>query len=275
MILYDHPLSSFAQKVKIALREKGLPFEAIVPPDFGTGRTDTPLAAANPRREVPVLLARDDAPIFDSPVILDYLEARYPDPPLMPADPLLRARARMIESVCDAQYEAVNWAWGEILWFRRATGTLADHLRAVARRDTATLQCWLADRLGEADWLGGDRFGHADLAAMPTVNRSVHYGLGPPSGSPLARWHARVAARPAVVETLAEFDAAAARMASMPDLYTTAGRRREYRDHRLEWMVRSGGIDIVLAGLRDDTIRFSWPDAGSERAGSTADPRAG
>lgn len=31
------------------------------------------------------------------------------------------------------------------------------------------------------------------------------------------------------------------------------------RDHRLEWMIRSGGIDVVLTGLREDTIRFSWP----------------
>jgi RNA polymerase-associated protein len=37
------------------------------------------------------------------------------------------------------------------------------------------------------------------------------------------------------------------------------GRRREYRDHRLEWMIRSGGIEVVEKGLKDDTIRFSWP----------------
>ncbi len=102
------------------------------------------------------------------------------------------------------------------------------------------------------------------------VNRSVHYGLGPPDGSPLARWHARVAARPAVAETFAEFDAAAVGMASMPGFYTTAGRRRAYRDHRLEWLVRSGGIDIVRDGLRDHTIRFSWP-GGEGAPGNTAD----
>ena len=44
-------------------------------------------------------------------------------------------------------------------------------------------------------------------------------------------------------------------------LCTTGARRREYRDHRLEWMVKSGGIDIVLAGLRDNNIRFPWPPA--------------
>ncbi len=259
MLLFEHPLSSYAQKVKIALREKRIPFEATVPEDFGTGRADTQFAAANPRREVPVLLAPDGTPIFESSVIVDYLETCFPEPPLLPADPLARARARMTQAVCDAQYEAVNWAWGEILWFRRATGARADRLRAVARRDTETLQRWLAERLGDSPWFNGDRFGYADLAVAPMVNRSNHYGLGPPPGSPLALWHARAAARPAVADTFAEFDAAAARMASVPDFYTTAGRRREYRDHRLEWMIRSGGIDIVLDGLRNNTIRFSWP----------------
>jgi glutathione S-transferase/RNA polymerase-associated protein len=33
--------------------------------------------------------------------------------------------------------------------------------------------------------------------------------------------------------------------------------KREYRDHRLEWMIRSGGIDVVLDGIKGDTIRFS------------------
>ena len=33
--------------------------------------------------------------------------------------------------------------------------------------------------------------------------------------------------------------------------------KREYRDHRLEWMIRSGGLDVVLEGIKSDTIRFS------------------
>ncbi len=51
VLLYEHPLSSYAQKIKIALREKGVTFNAVVPDDFGTGRRDTPLSIANPRAE--------------------------------------------------------------------------------------------------------------------------------------------------------------------------------------------------------------------------------
>ena len=259
MILYDHPLSSYAQKVKIALREKGLAFERMLPDDFGTGRRDTAFATANPRGEVPVLLLDDKTPIFESTVILEYIEERWPEPSLLPADPLARAYARMTEEVCDTQYEAVNWGFGEVLWFRRAEGSLAETLRSAATRDTQALQQWLTERLGRADWFGGDSFGWADTAAAPMVNRSVHYGLGPDPNSPLGRWMDRLRQRAAVAETFAEFDQAAARMSATADLYRTGGRRREYRDHRLEWMIRSGGIDVVLAGLRENTIRFSWP----------------
>ncbi len=77
MILYDHPLSSYAQKVKIALREKGVAFERMLPDGFGTGRRDTDFAAANPRGEVPVLLPDGGMPIFESTVILEYIEDRW------------------------------------------------------------------------------------------------------------------------------------------------------------------------------------------------------
>lgn len=260
MLLYEHPLSSYAQKVKIVLREKGVAFDLELPESFGTGRADGPFVAANPRAEVPVLVDGQTR-IFESTVIMEYIEERWPDPPLLPRDPAARAGARITEDVCDTQYEAVNWGFGEVLWFRRATGPLGEALRAAAARHTTVLQDWLGARLGDADWFGGAAFGWADAAAAPMVNRSVHYGLGPPPGGALARWHRRVRERPSVAATFAEFDAAAARMAVAADLYTTGGRRREYRDHRLEWMVKSGGIEVVLAGLRDGNIRFSWPDA--------------
>jgi len=92
------------------------------------------------------------------------------------------------------------------------------------------------------------------------VNRSVHYGMGPAPGSPLAIWHSRLRERPSVAATFAEFDAVAVRMGDLASAYASGERRREYRDHRLEWMVKSGGIDVVLAGLRDNNIRFPWPD---------------
>ena len=258
LLLLDHPVSSYAQKVKIALREKGISFRAELPADFGLGAGDGTLACASPRAEVPVLVDGDTR-IFDSTIILEYIEERWPHPPLLGREPAERAAARITEEVCDTHYEAVNWGVGEVLWYGRASGVLADRLREAAARHTATLQAWLAARLGDAAWFGGAAFGWADAAVAPMVNRSVHYGLGPPPGSALAQWHARLRERASVAATFAEFDAGVARIPAAAPLYVTGGRRREYRDHRLEWMIKSGGMEVVLAGLRGNNIRFGWP----------------
>src|SRR3546814_8093886 len=106
LLLYDVPLSPFAQKVKMALIEKGLDYDTRIPT---LGAPDAAFAAASPRHEVPALL--DDAfAIFDSTVILEYIEDKWPEPALRPADAAGRARWRMIEEVCDTQFEAINWA---------------------------------------------------------------------------------------------------------------------------------------------------------------------
>jgi len=261
IVLFEHPLSSYAQKIKIALREKGVAFATRVPEGLGAAEADPALAALNPRLEVPILVAGEDR-IFDSSIILEYIEERWPEPALLPKAPGARAFARMTEEVCDSQYEAVNWGFAEILWFHRAEGEPARQIMATAAAQTRVLQAWLAERLGQADWFGGDHFGWADVSVAAIVNRSVHYGLGPDAGSALARWHQRLIQRPSVAQTFAEFDAAALAMPGVGKTYASSGRRREYRDHRLDWMVRSGGVDIVLDGLRNQNIRLSWPGQG-------------
>jgi RNA polymerase-associated protein len=151
------------------LREKGIAFTAELPADFGTGQAGGPLASHNPRAEVPVLI---DGPtrIFDSTVILEYIEERWPDPPLLPRDPAARAFARITEDVCDTQYEAVNWGFAELLWFRRATGALAEEMKAKAARQTRLLQDWLTERLADSPWFGGEAFGWADAAPSGAAN---------------------------------------------------------------------------------------------------------
>jgi glutathione S-transferase/RNA polymerase-associated protein len=137
--LYEHPLSPYAQKVKMALREKGVAFDLKTPAGFGAGSPAPDFAKANPRAEVPVLID-GDATVFDSTIILEYLEDRWPTPPLLPATPADRARVRMIEEVMDTHFEAINWGLLEIIWFRRATGELAETLTANAARQTRGLR---------------------------------------------------------------------------------------------------------------------------------------
>ncbi|HEY2482322.1 MAG TPA: glutathione S-transferase family protein, partial [Caulobacteraceae bacterium] len=179
--VYEHPLSPYAQKVKIALREKGVDFEVVTPGGLGAGGVAGDFMAANPRAEVPVLID-GEAAIFDSTIILEYIEDRWPAPPLLPAEAAERARARMIEEVMDTHFEAINWALGEIGWFRRAEGNLADTLRANAARQTKGFHGWLERQLGERTWFNGATFGWGDLAVVPFVAAAAALGNAPPAG---------------------------------------------------------------------------------------------
>jgi glutathione S-transferase len=105
--ILEHPVSSYAQKIKIALREKGINFTVETPGDIST-KTGGQLHETNPRVEVPVFLHEGNT-IFDSTIILEYIQDRWPEPSLLPSSPGARATARMIEEVCDTQYEAINW----------------------------------------------------------------------------------------------------------------------------------------------------------------------
>lgn len=258
--LYDHPLSPYAQKVKIALREKGQAFEAVLPGGLGAGGAAGEFLAANPRAEVPALVDGDIA-IFDSTVILEYIEDRWPSPPLLPAAPAERARVRMLEEVMDTHFEAINWGLSEIRWFRRAEGELADRLQTKAADQTTGFFAWLERQLEGRDWFNGAAFGWGDLAVAPYLNGSAGHGHRPDPGSKLAAWQARVNTRPSVAETNQEAVnlSAASTMTDAAGLVAKGLFKREYRDHRLEWMIKTGGLEVVLAGLDKDNIRFS-PD---------------
>lgn len=244
----------------MALRFKNIPFAQETPQNLGSGETNEAFYSANPRMEVPALID-GEFKIFDSTTIVMYLEDKFPEPALLPKDPRERAEARMLDDVCGTHYEGLNWAVGEITWFERATGDEATRLLENAKEQTQQIQEWLTTKLGSKDFFNGSTPGFADIAVAPVLNRSVHYGYGPPEGSPLQKWHARISELPFISETFAEMKEAAKMMASMgPSTWKPhGGRRREYRDHRLEWLIKNGGIDIVRKGLEDDNIRFSWP----------------
>jgi glutathione S-transferase/RNA polymerase-associated protein len=256
--LYDHPLSPYGQKVKIALREKGVAFETVSPGGLGAGGAAGEFVAANPRAEVPTLVDGELA-IFDSTVILEYIEDAYPTPALLPATPAERARVRMIEEVMDTHFEPIAWGLSELRWFKRATGDEAAKIEAAAAKQVEGFYAWLERQLGEREWFNGAGFGWGDLAVVPFVNGVAGQDLTPPASSRLAAWHARANARPSVAETTAEIAAMArtSGMANVADLVEKGLFKREYRDHRLEWMIKSGGLDVVLKGLERGNIRFS------------------
>lgn len=261
--VYDHPLSPYGQKVKIALMEKGVPFEAPLPAAIGSGNRSGEFARASPRGEVPALLDGSVA-VFDSTVILEYIEDRWPAPPLLPEDPAERARVRMLEDAMDTHFEAITWGLSEIVNFGRASGSLAQTMLSLGGEQIAAWYRWLDVQLGERDWFNGAAFGWGDLAVVPFVNGAAGFGHHPPQSSRLARWLAAangrqsvsacVAAARAVTEEGSGVSLEAVRQAMEQGAF-----KREYRDHRLEWMIKSGGLEIVGEGLEKGNIRFIEP----------------
>ena len=159
IILYEHPLSPYAQKVKIALAEKGIEFEPRLP-DLFTG-SDAAFAAANPRQEVPALVVDDQTAIFDSRVIVEYLDNASPVMKLLPEDTRPRIQARRWEALADGCTDAVvaismekrrpaEYQYGE--WSARQRGKVERALDA------------MAEDLGSRTWCCGDFFNLADIA---------------------------------------------------------------------------------------------------------------
>ena len=258
LLLYEHPLSPYAQKVKISLREKGVPFEVRLPEGIGTGAARGGFASANPRGEVPALIHGGTA-IFDSTIILEYIEDVWPAPPMLPAEPANRAKVRMIEDVMDTQFEAITWGLGELNFFKRADGPLKAHMEARAGAQANAFFAMLETHLGDADWFNGGQFGWGDLSVVPYLNGAAGFGIAPAAGSRLSRWFERANGRVSVAQTRKESAASVSAMAQVDQAVKAGLFRRQYRDHRLEWMMKSGGRDIVLSGLEAGTIRFTGP----------------
>jgi glutathione S-transferase len=254
--LYEHPLSPYAMKVKIALAEKGIEFNAVVPTGMMDGTSEAAFVQASPRAEIPALID-GDTKVFDSTIIMEYLEDKWPTPALLPKTPAERARVRMIEDVMDSLYEPNNWGLGEVLRFKRASGALAEKLVAFSRANVTQLQAWLEHQLAGKPWFNGTNFGWADVACAPYVARSAASGHPPPAGSALAAWLERVNARPSVAKVVEQMKHIIANFPDVATMLANGQIKRQYRDHRLEWMIAAGGISIVQQGIANGSIRFS------------------
>ena len=256
LILYELPLSPYAQKLKIALREKSVEFEARLPDGIGTGNSDGEFARYSPRGEVP-LLVHDGTPIFDSTVILEYIEDVWPTPPMLPSQPTDRARVRMIEDVMDTHVEAITWGLGELFFFGRADEPLKAEMLATAQSQARDYFSWLEAELGTNEWFNGAQFGWGDLSVIPYLNGLAGFDIEPASGSRLADWMERVNDRKSVLQTEQESRASVTGMSGVGEAIEAGLFKRQYRDHRLEWMIKTGGLNVVLDGLKAGNIRFT------------------
>jgi glutathione S-transferase/RNA polymerase-associated protein len=251
--LYDDVFSPYARKVRIALYEKGVPFERVRALHGDCNRTD--FVHVNPRAEVPALVD-GEVSIFDSTVICEYLEDRYPKPPLYPADPARRAQCRLLEDLADTQLDAATYAVAVVEMGRHEANPA---LHDAAARDLVRLYDELERALGQKPFFCGE-YSVADISVLPHVMAATFLGfpLDPARHGALGGWLERVQAREAVAKDNADVFATLGRLQAEGqaafDPY-----RVQWRGDRLEWVVKNGFADWLAEEMRTGRAFFPVP----------------
>ena len=172
--LCGFPISNYYNKVKIALLEKGVPFqeERVMP-----GSTDEAVLSASPLGKVPFIRTPEGA-LCESQVIVDWIEAAYPQPPLIPADPFAAAKVRELATFIDLHLELVARELYAQAFFG---GTVSEGTQARVRK-LLSKHIPAFKRLAVfAPYAAGDTFTLADCSAwvsLPLVATATKSVLG-------------------------------------------------------------------------------------------------
>jgi glutathione S-transferase len=229
--LYHNINSVCAQKVRIALKEKGQEAKDHILTLRGD-QNEPGYLKLNPNGVVPTLV-HDGRPIVESSLILYYIDEVFPDPPLMPKEPLLRHRVRMYNKLIDEYLhnactiltfatafrpnflKMAREAWlaeiNKAPLKRRAEykRSVIEHgldsefvVDAVAQHQK--LLSWMADSLKSGQYLAGSSVSNADCAVVPYILRLELLKLGGmwAQHPAIADWWARMRARPSVKATI-------------------------------------------------------------------------
>lgn len=157
------PISNYYNKVKLALLEKAVPFDERL---VNTGSAEETVLAASPLAKVPYLLV-DGQPLCESQVIVDYIEARFPHPPLVPADAFAAAKVRELATFVDLHVELVARELYRSAFFGGAP--MGDSAKARVHRQLTKNIAALKRLARFAPYAAGDSYTLADCSAWPSL----------------------------------------------------------------------------------------------------------
>lgn len=192
--LYSHPSSVHSHRVRLVMAEKGVANYDVVA--LREDEQSEDLLDLNPYNSVPTLVDRELV-VYDPRIIIEYIDERYPHPPLMPVDPVLRAQYRLAIYRMEADLYAL---------FDDLERTPAVVRKARARM--TELLTTLAAEFSPKDYIG-DEFSLLDCTLAPILWRLEHYQVSLPArhGERLAQYAARLFARPAFEQSLSAVEA--------------------------------------------------------------------
>jgi Glutathione S-transferase len=218
LILHGFTQSNYYNKVKLALLEKGLPFEER---HVGVQHKDEALLAASPLGKIP-FLGTPHGNLCESQVILEYLEELHPEPALLPRDPFARARVRELVTFLDWHLEIAARQLYPAAFF--GAPALSESNAARIRRDIEQKIAGLQRLARFSPYVAGDSFTMADCCAfanLPVVGMATKavYGedLLVAAGLDYKPYVKFIGERPAAQRVVADRKAAqAAQAASKP-----------------------------------------------------------
>jgi len=193
--LYDFKSSPNCQRVKVVLAEKNLPYD-IVPIDLTKKEQKTPqYLKLNPYGKVPVL-TDDSTVLYESLIINEYLEEKYPNPPLLPKDPAKKAKARILIDYGMAHFDS---AYQKLrMELMKPAQEQSQPVIDGARADLKRLLQPFEDELGDQQYLLGE-FSLVDADLFPRFTRLEGFGVLPDPALPrLSKYLERMKARPSV-----------------------------------------------------------------------------
>lgn len=199
MKLITSPTTPFGRKVRIVLLEKKIPFELVNDIPWNA---DTQVGTFNPLGKVPVLVLKDGETLFDSRVIVEYLEHVSPVGHLLPQDPGSRIRVRKIEALADGITDAAALVFLEFKrpesqqsrdWMLRQQGKVFKGLEALSET-LGEGHLFLGNKLTLADIAAGCCLGYLDFRFPDIKWRDAHANL--------AAFYEKIGARPSFRETI-------------------------------------------------------------------------
>ncbi|MBP5788828.1 MAG: glutathione S-transferase N-terminal domain-containing protein [Neisseriaceae bacterium] len=192
MILYSGITCPFSHRCRIVLFEKEMDFEI---KDVDIFNKPEDLAMMNPYNQVPVLAERE-LNLYESNIINEYIDERFPHPQLMPGDPISRARARLF--LFDMEREL--FCHVQTLENLDSTEEQKETARAAIRERLTYMSALFAKN---NKYILGSNFSMVDVAIAPLLWRLDHYGIQlSNAAAPILKYGERLFSRPAFIDAL-------------------------------------------------------------------------
>ncbi|MDD3529343.1 MAG: glutathione S-transferase N-terminal domain-containing protein [Gallionellaceae bacterium] len=189
MILYSGTACPFSHRCRTVLFEKGMDFEI---KDVDLLEKPEEIAVMNPYNQVPILVERD-LTLYESNIINEYIDERFPHPQLMPADPVMRARTRLF------LFNIERDLFSHLADIVHGSAKAAEKARAVIRDNLTQI----APIFAKQKYMLGEEYSMLDVAIAPLLWRLDHYGIVlPKQAAPLLKYAERIFSRPAFIAAL-------------------------------------------------------------------------